>query len=257
MAVAGGGPVATSPRSPRQRALAAAAALAEVYPAACALQHRNPLELLVATILSAQTTDERVNLATPQLFARMRTAADYAAADPVELERLIHPTGFFRAKSRALIGMGTVLQQEFHGQVPRTIEDLTRLPGVGRKTANVVLGVAFDIPGFPVDTHVTRLSNRLGLVRTLDPVKIEARVCKMVPPSAWTGLSLRLILHGREVCQARTPRCEACVLESWCPSSRLRPQARGRPGNAPPRRGGQRRAKSPGRRPSGARSSTR
>ncbi len=215
-------------RSPRQRALATVAALAEVYPAACALDHRNPLELLVATILSAQTTDQRVNLTTPRLFSRLRSAADYAAVDPAELEELIHATGFFHNKARSLIGMGRVLCERFGGDVPDTMEGLTQLPGVGRKTANVILGVAFDKPGFPVDTHVTRLSNRLGLVTTSDPVKIEAQVCAMVPPREWTGLSLRLILHGRQVCQARLPRCEACVLESFCPSSRLRPLRRRR-----------------------------
>ncbi|MGH7610397.1 MAG: endonuclease III [Candidatus Dormibacteria bacterium] len=223
-------------RSPRQRALATVEALARVYPAACALRHESPLELLVATILSAQTTDERVNLTTPALFARLRTAADYAEVDPAELEELIHPTGFFRAKAKALIGMGTVLRDEFSGEVPKTMEELTRLPGVGRKTANVVLGVAFDVPGFPVDTHVTRLSNRLGLVKTTDPVKIEAQVCRMVPAREWTGLSLRLILHGREVCQARLPRCQICVLEAWCPSSTLRAKATKTARRAAPRR---------------------
>lgn len=211
------------PGSPRQRALATVAALARVYPAACALEHAKPLELLVATILSAQTTDQKVNQVTPALFARFRDAGDYARADPGELEELIHATGFFRAKARSLIGMGTVLCADFGGQVPDTMEGLTRLPGVGRKTANVILGVAFGKPGFPVDTHVIRLTNRLRLVRLQDPVKIEAAVCRMVPASEWTGLSLRLILHGREVCLARRPRCESCVLESWCPSSSLKP----------------------------------
>ncbi len=201
------------------------AALAQNYPAACALDHASPLQLLVATILSAQTTDERVNQVTPALFAKYRTAEDYATADPEELEARIHPTGFFRAKAKALIGMGRVLCEEFEGEVPRSMDGLTRLPGVGRKTANVILGVAFDVPGFPVDTHVIRLSNRLGLVKVQNPVKIEAQVCRMVPPKEWTGLSLRLILHGRQVCLARRPRCEVCVLESWCPSSLLRQPA--------------------------------
>ena len=220
------------PRTPRQRALATAAMLAQNYPAACALDHANPLELLVATILSAQTTDERVNRVTPALFARFPTAADYAGADPGELEELIHATGFFRAKARSLIGMGRVLCEKFAGEVPDTMEGLTSLPGVGRKTANVILGVAFDQPGFPVDTHVIRVSNRLGLVRVQDPVKIETEICRMVPPHEWTGLSLRLILHGRQVCVARRPRCEVCVLESWCPSSSLRA---GRAGRATPK----------------------
>ncbi len=210
------------PRTPRQRALATVAALAPIYPAACALDHADPLQLLVATILSAQTTDERVNQVTPALFTRYPAAADYAEADPEELEQLIHATGFFHAKARSLIGMGKALCDRFDGHVPDTMEGLVALPGVGRKTANVILGVAFGKPGFPVDTHVTRLSNRLGLVRVQDPEKIEREVCRMVPPEEWTGLSLRLILHGRQVCLARNPRCEVCVLESWCPSSTLR-----------------------------------
>jgi endonuclease-3 len=210
------------PRTPRQRALATAAALARSYPAACALNHADPLQLLVATILSAQTTDERVNQVTPALFTRYPAAADYAAADPEELEELIHATGFFRAKARSLIGMGRSICDQFDGRVPETMEGLTKLPGVGRKTANVVLGVAFGTPGFPVDTHVIRLSNRLGLVRTVDPVKIETEVCRMVPSEEWTGLSLRLILHGRQVCLARSPRCQVCLLATWCPSSSLK-----------------------------------
>ena len=221
--------VLSPPPSPRQRALAVVAALRGEYPAACALTHSEPLELLVATILSAQTTDERVNQVTPALFARLRTACDYAAVEPGELEELIHSTGFFRAKARSLIGMGRVLCEEFQGQVPQTMEELTRLPGVGRKTANVILGVGFGIPGFPVDTHVTRLTNRLGLARSQDPVKIETEVCEMVPAAEWTAFSLRLITHGRLVCTARRPRCEACLLVSWCPSSTLGTTARPAP----------------------------
>jgi endonuclease-3 len=228
------------PRSPRQRALATLATLRDLYPAACALTHSSALELLVATILSAQTTDERVNQVTPALFERMRTARDYALADPLELEEMIHATGFFRAKTRSLIGMGRVLAEKFGGEVPRAMEDLVQIPGVGRKTANVVLGVAFDQPGFPVDTHVIRISNRLALVKTTDPVKIEREICRMVPPVEWTGLSLRLILHGRQVCVARRPRCQACALESWCPASQLRAAAaasgRGRRAGAAPGR---------------------
>jgi len=221
------------PRTARQRALATVSALAENYPAACALDHANPLQLLVATILSAQTTDERVNQVTPALFSKYTGAAEYAAADPAELEGLIHATGFFRAKARSLMGMGRVLVQEFGGEVPDNMAGLTALPGVGRKTANVILGVAFGKPGFPVDTHVIRLSNRLRLVKTQDPVKIESEVCRMVPAGEWTGLSLRLILHGRQVCLARRPRCEACALETWCPSSLLR----GTPGPTGPATG--------------------
>jgi len=219
LSVVAGAAGTTLPHTPRQRALATVAALAQVYPAACALIHTSPLQLLVATILSAQTTDQKVNQVTPALFARYPTAADYAGADPTELETLIHATGFFRAKSRALIGMGKALCENFDGQVPDTMEGLTSLPGVGRKTANVILGVAFGKPGFPVDTHVTRLSNRLGLVKVQDPVKIEAQVCRMVPPEDWTDLSLRLILHGRKTCLARSPRCGDCLLSDVCPSA--------------------------------------
>jgi endonuclease-3 len=235
--------VTAVPRSPRQRALATVVALRDLHPAACALTHSNPLELLASTILSAQTNDARVNQVTPALFARMRTARDYALADPAELEELIHATGFFRAKARSLIGMGRVLEDQFGGVVPRTMEELIKLPGVGRKTANVVLGVAFDQPGFPVDTHVIRITNLLRLVKTKDPVKIEHEICRMVPPREWTGLSLRLILHGREVCIARRPRCEVCGLESWCPSSRLR-------SGSPPSGPGRRAAGAPEKRPS-------
>ncbi len=207
------------PRSARQRARAAVAALAVLYPASCALHHSDPLQLLVATILSAQTTDERVNAVTPRLFQRCRTATDYATIEPAELEEIIHSTGFFRAKARSLIGMGRVLAEEFGGEVPNAMEQLLRLPGVGRKTANVVLGVGFGVPGFPVDTHVMRLTNRLGIVRTKDPVRIEREVCRMVPRSEWTDFSLRLIAHGRAVCLARGPRCQLCPMANWCPSA--------------------------------------
>ncbi len=210
---------ADQPHTPRQRALAAVSGLKAAYPASCALVHSNPLELLVATILSAQTTDARVNQVTPVVFAQMKSAADYADAKPAEIEALIHATGFFRAKTRSLIGMGKVLVEDFDGEVPRTMEELITIPGVGRKTANVILGVAFGIPGFPVDTHVGRLTNLLGIVKTRDPVKVERDVCRMVPSSDWTNLSLRLIAHGRVVCIARRPRCPACIFRSWCPSS--------------------------------------
>ena len=197
--------------------------LAEIYPAACELDFQTPFQLLVATILSAQTTDRRVNEVTPALFRRYPTAADLAAADPAEVERLIRPTGFFRSKTRAIIACARALVERFGGEVPRTVEELVTLPGIGRKTANVILGVAFGIPAFPVDTHVIRLTNRLGLVATKDPAKIEAQICSMVPAREWTGLSLRLILHGRRVCVARRPRCEACPLNDFCPSSSIRP----------------------------------
>ena len=213
-----------APRGARQRALLTVERLASTYPAACELDHRSPFELTIATILSAQTTDKMVNLVTPELFRRYPTAADLAAADPAEVEQIVKPTGFYRNKARAIIACARALVEGFGGEVPPRMEDLVTVPGIGRKTANVILGVAFDIPGFAVDTHVTRLSNRLGLVATRDPEKIEALVCRMVPAKEWTGLSLRLILHGRRVCDARRPRCEQCVLNDFCPSSLVKPQ---------------------------------
>jgi endonuclease-3 len=212
-----------SPRGARERALLTVQRLAEVYPAACELDHRNAFELTIATILSAQTTDKMVNSITPELFRRYPTAADLAAADPAEVERIIKPTGFFRAKTRSIVACSRAIVERFGGEVPDRMEDLVTLPGIGRKTANVILGVAFGVPGFAVDTHVTRLTNRLGLVATRDPEKIEALVTRMVPPAEWTGLSLRLILHGRRVCDARRPRCEECVLNDFCPSSQVKP----------------------------------
>jgi endonuclease-3 len=187
----------------------------------CELDHRLPFELLVATILSAQSTDKMVNSVTPALFARYPDAAALAAADPVELQALIRPTGFFQAKSRSLLGMAAALVDRFGGEVPARMADLVTLPGVGRKTANVVLSVAFDKPGLPVDTHVLRLSKRLGLTTQDDPVKVEAELSPMVPAAERGLLSLRLILHGRRVCVARTPACHACVLSDICPSSRV------------------------------------
>jgi endonuclease-3 len=160
---------------------------------------------------------------TPKLFERYPTPEALADADPADVEQIIKPTGFYRAKTRAIISCAREIVQRFGGQVPPRMEDLVTLPGIGRKTANVILGVAFGIPGFAVDTHVTRLTNRLRLVDTSDPAKIEEIVCRMVPPVEWTGLSLRLILHGRRVCDARRPRCEECVLNDFCPSSTVRP----------------------------------
>jgi endonuclease-3 len=197
--------------------------LAQIYPAVTELEHRSPFEMTIATILSAQTTDRSVNLVTPRLFERYPTAADLAAADPAEVESIIKPTGFFRAKARTVIACAAALVERFGGQVPGRLEDLVTLPGIGRKTANVILGVAFAVPGFAVDTHVIRLTNRLGLVATRDPEKIEKIVTRLVPPEEWTGLSLRLILHGRRVCEARRPRCEECVLNDFCPSSLVKP----------------------------------
>ena len=197
--------------------------LADEYPGStrelCALTHRNPFELLAATILSAQTTDERVNMVTPALFARYPTPADLAAADPVEVETLVQSTGFYRNKTKSLIGMANALVDRFDGEVPRAIEDLVTIPGVGRKTANVVRSVAMGEPGLPVDTHVGRLSVRLGLTTQTDPVKVEYELNAMVPPAERGTFSLRLILHGRAVCDARKPRCHDCVLASFCPSA--------------------------------------
>lgn len=174
--------------------------------------------------MSAQTTDRSVNLVTPELFRRYPTAADLAAADPAVVEGLIKPTGFFRAKTRSTIAASRKLVELFGGEVPNNMEDLVKLPGIGRKTANVILGVGFQVPGFAVDTHVTRLTNRLKLTSSKDPVKIERQVCSIVPKEEWTGLSLRLILHGRRVCVARRPRCEECILNDFCPSSTTRPK---------------------------------
>jgi endonuclease-3 len=220
------------PLRARDRALLAVERLKAIYPAVSELEHQNPFQMLIATILSAQTTDRSVNAVTPRLFARYPDAAALAHANPVAVEAIIRPTGFFHVKARTIIASSAALAERFQGQVPPRMEDLVTLPGVGRKTANVVLGVAFEIPGFAVDTHVTRLTNRLVLTKSRDPLKIEAQVTKLVPPSEWTGFSLRLILHGRRVCVARAPRCPECVLNDFCPSSTVRPTRR-RPSNRP------------------------
>lgn len=213
-----------SPPGARARAAEVVERLRAEYPqATCALVHQSPLQLLVATILSAQTTDERVNTVTPVLFARYPTAADLAEAHQEDFEELIRSTGFFRMKARAIREMSQDLLARFDGHVPPRMEDLVTLRGVGRKTANVVLGVAFGLPGFPVDTHVTRLVGRLHLTVARDPVEIERDICAMVPAREWTDLSLRLILHGRRVCIARSPRCPQCVLNDICPSAELGP----------------------------------
>jgi endonuclease-3 len=215
--------VAGRPRSPRGRARVVADRLAREYPGTttelCALDHTNAFELLVATILSAQSTDERVNMVTPSVFARYPTPADLAAAEPAELEEMIRSTGFFRSKTKSLIGMATGLVDRFGGEVPTRLSDLDSLPGVGRKTGNVVRSVAMDLPGLPVDTHVLRLSKRLGLTTQDDPVKVELELNPMLRQDERGALSLRLILHGRQVCKARTPRCDACVLADICPSA--------------------------------------
>jgi endonuclease-3 len=210
------------PRTPAGRARLAHERLAGEYPdAVCELDHDDPYQLLAATILSAQCTDARVNQVTPELFARYPTPADLAEADPEELEGIIRSTGFFRAKARSLMGMAAALTERHGGEVPGRMADLTALPGVGRKTANVVRSVALGLPGLPVDTHVLRLSRRLGLTEETDPVKVELELNPMVPAAERGEFSLRLILHGRRVCAARTPRCDRCVLADFCPSSRV------------------------------------
>jgi endonuclease-3 len=197
--------------------------LAQEYPGTarelCALDHRNPYELLAATILSAQCTDERVNMVTPHLFARYPTPEDLAVAEPLEVEEIIRSTGFYKNKTKSLLGMAAGVVERFGGVVPSRMEDLVTLPGVGRKTANVLRSVAMDLPGLPVDTHVGRLSRRLDLTQEIDPVKAELALNAMVPASERGVFSLRLILHGRAVCVARKPRCAECVLADFCPSA--------------------------------------
>jgi endonuclease-3 len=193
--------------------------LALLYPDAhCELDFTSPLELAVATILSAQCTDKRVNEVTPRLFARYRAAQDYATADRAELEELIRPTGFFRNKTTSLIGLGAALVERHDGQVPRKLDQLVKLPGIGRKTANVILGNAFGIPGLTVDTHFGRLVRRFGWTTETDPVKVEAVVADLLPAKEWTLFSHRVIFHGRRVCHARTPACGACAIAALCPS---------------------------------------
>ena len=210
------------PRTPKGRTLEVARRLAVAYPdAVCELDHTNAFELLVATILSAQSTDARVNIVTPALFRRYPTASDLAAANPADVEELIRSTGFYQNKTKSLIGMAQALIERFGGEVPTALEDLVTLPGVGRKTGNVVRSVAFDLPGLPVDTHVLRLSKRLGLSTLQDPVKLELELNSFLPPAARGDFSLRMILHGRRVCDAKRPNCFECVLEDICPSSRV------------------------------------
>ncbi len=194
-------------------------ALAQRYPdARCELDFAGPLQLLVATVLSAQTTDVRVNAVTPTLFARYRDAAAYAGADRAELEEMIRSTGFFRAKASALMALGARLEQDFDGAVPSRLEQLVTLPGVGRKTANVVLGDAFGVPGLTVDTHVGRLARRFGWTVNEDPVKVEQDLADLFERRDWTQLSHRLIFHGRRTCHARRPACGACPVAAYCPS---------------------------------------
>jgi endonuclease-3 len=211
------------PRGAKARATEVVRQLADEYPGTarslCALEHDNPYQLLVATILSAQSTDEMVNKVTPAVFARYPTPGDLAHADPSEVEEMIHSTGFFRSKTRSLIGMAAAVEERFDGEVPRELADLVTLPGVGRKTGNVIRSVAFDLPGLPVDTHVGRLARRLKLTSETDPVKAEHDLDALVDPDERGRLSLRLILHGRRVCTARKPRCGDCVLADVCPSA--------------------------------------
>ncbi|MBV9515194.1 MAG: endonuclease III [Mycobacteriaceae bacterium] len=199
-------------------------ALAQAFPHVyCELDFTNPLELTVATILSAQSTDKRVNLTTPALFARYRTARDYAGADRAALEELIRPTGFFRNKAAALIKLGQALEERFDGEVPATMAELVTLPSVGRKTANVILGNAFGVPGITVDTHFGRLVRRWRWTEETDPVKVEKAVGELIERSEWTLLSHRVIFHGRRVCHSRRPACGVCVLARDCPSFGLGP----------------------------------
>ena len=224
MGNAGAAAAAPSRTAQVRRARRIARDLAVLHPDAhCELDFTTPLELAVATILSAQCTDKRVNEVTPALFRRYRTAADYAGADRDELEELIRPTGFFRNKASSLIGLGAALVERHDGEVPGRLEDLVQLPGIGRKTANVVLGNAFGVPGLTVDTHFGRLVRRFGWTELEDPVKVEAVVADLLPRSDWTIFSHRVIFHGRRVCHSRKPACGACGLASLCPSYGLGP----------------------------------
>lgn len=211
------------PRTPKGRARETFARLAREYPGTarelCELDHTGAFELTVATILSAQTTDARVNTVTPMLFRRWPDAEALAEAATAELEEVLHPTGFFRQKARSIQGMARQLLEDHDGEVPTALEDLVRLPGVGRKTANVIRSVAFGLPGLPVDTHVLRLSVRLGLGEETDPVKVEHALGALLPKDDWGLFSERLILHGRRVCDAKRPRCDDCVLDDYCPSA--------------------------------------
>jgi endonuclease III len=210
------------PRTPAGRARETNRRLTDEYPdARCELDHRNAYELLAATILSAQCTDARVNQVTPVLFAKYPTPEDLAHAQPGDVEEIIRSTGFYNNKTRSLLGMAQALVERYGGEVPHKMRDLVTIPGVGRKTANVVRSVALGEPGLPVDTHVTRLTHLLGITTETDPVKIERELNPMIPAAERGLFSLRLILHGRRVCIARRPRCEECVLADFCPSARV------------------------------------
>ncbi len=207
------------PRSPKGRARLAHERLAAEYEAEVELDHTNPFELLVATILSAQCTDARVNMTTPALFARFPDAEALAGADEIELQELVRSTGFYKNKARSLLGMSRALLEDHGGEVPTDVKSLAALPGVGRKTANLMRAVAFDLPGLPVDTHVKRVATRLGLTELDDPVKIEFELNPMVPQGERGEFALRLILHGRRACFARKPNCADCALNDFCPSA--------------------------------------
>ncbi len=212
----------SSPRTPKTRAREVARRLALEYPeATCELNFKNAFELLVATILAAQCTDVRVNMVTPALFARFATPESLANANPGEVEQLIYSTGFYQAKTKNIISMARTLVDDHDSQVPTDLDRLVTLPGVGRKTGNVVRSVAFQLPGLPVDTHVGRLSRKLGLTEQDDPVKVERELNSYLPAAEWGPFSLRMILHGRRVCDAKKPNCGACMLEDICPSSLL------------------------------------
>jgi endonuclease III len=203
---------------PAARAAKIRKILQKIYPEVkTQLLHRNPFELLVATILSAQCTDKQVNQVTPALFERFKTPAEFAAAPPKAIERLIRPTGFFHNKAKNIKNCAKALLAKHNGKIPQTLEDLVRLPGVGRKTANVVLGAAFGIPGIVVDTHVARISNRLGLTAHKNPVQIERDLMDLIPRRGWNDFCLRLIFFGRSTCTARKPKCPSCPLEKLCP----------------------------------------
>ena len=209
----------TVDKETRSQARAIYRILVKTYPEIrCELDFKNPLELIVATVLSAQCTDKRVNTITPAVFKKYKTAKAYAEADIHELEELVFQAGFYRAKARHIKGIGIKLLTEFDGKVPRTLEELITLPGVGRKTANVVLGHAFDIPGITVDTHFGRLSRRFGWTKDMDPVKVERTVGELIPQAEWTNLSQRMIWHGRRICHSRKPACGACPVAKLCPS---------------------------------------
>jgi len=210
------------PRSPKGRARETNRRLAEEYPdALCELDYHTQFELLAATILSAHITDQRVNMVTPALFARYPDAESLAVADPATVQAIIHTTGFYQNKTKSLLGMATAVVDRFGGDVPTKLEDLVTIPGVGRKTANVVRSVAFDLPGLPVDTHVGRLARRLAMTTETDPVKVESELNSFIPARERGDFSLRMILHGRRVCDARKPRCGACVLVDFCPSRQV------------------------------------